>query len=43
MRFVAFRGLRRGEACGLRWVDVELGGRQIMVRKQLNQIGGRSS
>jgi len=38
----AFRGLRRGEVCGLRWVDVDLDGGQIMVRKQLNQVGWKA-
>ena len=38
----AFRGLRRGEACGVRWIDVDLDTGQIMVRKQLAQIGWRA-
>jgi integrase len=38
-QLAAFRGLRRGEACGLRWIDVDLDSGQLMVRKQLNQIG----
>jgi integrase len=37
----AFRGLRRGELCGLRWSDVDLDSRELAVRKQLAQIGWR--
>ncbi|MCE7009271.1 site-specific integrase [Kibdelosporangium philippinense] len=36
---VAFRGLRRGEACGLRWADVDLDGRTLTVATQLVQDG----
>ena len=28
---IALRGLRRGEAAGLRWCDVDLDGSQIMI------------
>lgn len=38
-RLVALRGLRRGEACGLRWVDVDLKARTINVATQLVQEG----
>lgn len=37
---IAFRGLRRGEACGLRWADVDLDEGTIRVRWQITQIGG---
>ncbi|TDC77486.1 site-specific integrase [Actinomadura sp. 7K507] len=37
---IAFRGLRRGEACGLRWSDVDLDEGTIQVRGQITQIGG---
>lgn len=37
----AFRGLRRGELCGLHWSDVDLHNGQLTVRKQLAQIGWR--
>jgi hypothetical protein len=30
---VALRGLRRGEACGLRWIDVDLTSRTITVAR----------
>jgi integrase len=36
---IAFRGLRRGEACGLRWSDVDLDEGTVTVRWQLTQIG----
>ncbi|MEV0993472.1 site-specific integrase [Nonomuraea sp. NPDC050202] len=36
---VAFRGLRRGEACGARWVDGELEERLLAIAKQLNNVG----
>ncbi|MEV0277819.1 hypothetical protein AB0I22_15770 [Streptomyces sp. NPDC050610] len=34
-RLVAFRGLRRGEACGQRWIDALLDAGLITVAKQL--------
>ncbi|MEO3824560.1 site-specific integrase [Actinomadura sp. B10D3] len=39
---IAFRGLRRGEACGLRWADVDLDEGTIRVRWQITQIGGHT-
>jgi integrase len=39
-RLIAFRGLRRGEACGLRWPDVDLTDRLMSIRWQILQIGG---
>jgi len=36
---VAYRGLRRGEACGLHWADVDLPGKQITIRWQITQHG----
>jgi integrase len=36
---VAHRGLRRGEACGLRWVDVDLDAGRLTVSKQLVVLG----
>lgn len=36
---VAYRGLRRGEVCGLRWEDVDLEAGTITPRRQLRQIG----
>ncbi|WP_157438197.1 reverse transcriptase domain-containing protein [Actinomadura latina] len=39
---IAFRGLRRGEACGLRWADVDLDEGTIRVRWQITQNGGRT-
>ncbi len=39
---IAFRGLRRGEACGLRWADVDLDEGTIRIRWQITQNGGRT-
>ncbi len=36
---MAFTGLRRGEACGLRWADVDLEQGVLHVRKQFVQVG----
>ncbi|OLT26669.1 hypothetical protein BJF79_43250 [Actinomadura sp. CNU-125] len=36
---IAFRGLRRGEACGLRWADVDLASGTATIRWQITQIG----
>ncbi|SDK67417.1 hypothetical protein SAMN05421874_1101 [Nonomuraea maritima] len=36
---IAFRGLRRGEGCGARWVDLDVDERTLAVEKQLVQIG----
>ncbi len=38
---IAFRGLRRGEACGLRWPDVDLKAGVVTVRWQLVQLGSQ--
>lgn len=35
LRLVAMSGLRRGEACGLRWSDVDLETSRVNVRQQL--------
>ncbi|WP_028265198.1 site-specific integrase [Arthrobacter sp. MA-N2] len=32
-------GMRRGELCGLRWQDLDLPGRRLVVRVQLVQVG----
>lgn len=40
---VAYRGLRRGEACGLHWTDVDLDSAQLTVRWQLAQLGWATS
>ncbi|MFF5296702.1 site-specific integrase [Paractinoplanes globisporus] len=37
---VALRGLRRAEACGLRWVDVDFSGRTLTIAKQLVENDG---
>ncbi|GAA3118550.1 tyrosine-type recombinase/integrase [Planomonospora alba] len=37
-RLIALRGLRRGEACGLRWKDVDLEGGTVTVAWQLVQL-----
>ncbi|MFI0354213.1 tyrosine-type recombinase/integrase [Actinomadura sp. 9N407] len=36
---IAFRGLRRGESCGLRWPDVDLDNATATIRWQITQIG----
>ncbi|WP_433516452.1 tyrosine-type recombinase/integrase [Nonomuraea sp. CA-143628] len=36
---VAFRGLRRGEACGARWVDLDFEDGVLAVAKQLTIVG----
>jgi integrase len=38
---LAFSGLRRGEACGLRWVDVDLEAGQLQVVQQVTSVGGQ--
>jgi integrase len=38
---IALRGLRRGEAAGLRWCDVDLDARTAVISQQLQQHGGR--
>jgi len=38
---VALRGLRRGEAAGLRWADLDLDAGTLTVTGQLTQLGGR--
>jgi integrase len=37
---IALRGLRRGEAAGLRWCDVDLDGRTAVISQQLQQYDG---
>ena len=37
-----FSGLRRGEIAGLRWVDVDLARRELVVRQQRVRVGGRT-
>lgn len=39
---IAFRGLRRGEACGLRWSDLDLKNGAVTVRWQITQIGSQT-
>jgi len=38
---IALRGLRRGEAAGLRWCDIDLVGKTAMIAQQLQQYDGR--
>jgi hypothetical protein len=38
---LTFRGLRRGEAVGLPWAEVDLAGRSLMVNEQIVQLGYR--
>jgi integrase len=37
---IALRGLRRGEAAGLRWCDLDLDQGVAMIRRQTQRIGG---
>ena len=37
---IALRGLRRGEAAGLRWCDVDLAGRAVLISSQIQRVGG---
>ena len=36
---IAFRGLRRGESCGLRWPDLDLAGGTAAIRWQITDTG----
>ena len=38
---IALRGLRRGEAAGLRWCDIDLDGKTAVISQQLQQYDGR--
>jgi integrase len=38
---LAYYGLRRGEALGLRWIDVDRQGRVIRIANQVQRAGGR--
>ncbi|WP_055480879.1 tyrosine-type recombinase/integrase [Sphaerimonospora mesophila] len=40
-RIVLLRGLRRGEACGLRWDDLDLAAGHAKVAQTVLQLGGR--
>jgi integrase len=40
---ITLRGLRRGEAAGLRWCDVDLDGATAMICQQLQQYSGHLS
>lgn len=42
-RLVLLRGLRRGEAVGLRWTGVDLDARQVRIYDPVLQIGGKVS
>ena len=39
LHLIADRGLRRGEAVGLRWEDVDLGARSMQISQQVVQLG----
>ena len=39
---MAMTGLRRGEACGLRWIDLDLERRVLHVRQQIVQLGHKT-
>jgi integrase len=36
---ISYRGLRRGEACGLRWADVDLDGGKVTITAAIVQLG----
>ena len=38
---ITLRGLRRGEAAGLRWCDIDLDGKTAVISQQLQQYDGR--
>ena len=38
---IALRGVRRGEAAGLRWCDIDLDGKTAVICQQLQQYDGR--
>ncbi|MFE6611582.1 tyrosine-type recombinase/integrase [Amycolatopsis sp. NPDC057786] len=42
LHLIAYRGLRRGEACGLPWWDVDLARQSITITAALVQIGWRA-
>jgi integrase len=37
---MALRGLRRGEACGLRWSDLDLDAGLAYISRQVQQVNG---
>lgn len=39
---IAYRGLRRGEAVGIRWVDVDLDARSLAITQQVIQLGWKT-
>jgi integrase len=40
-RLVLLRGLRRGEACGLRWADIDLSRGEMRISRTVLQFGGK--
>jgi integrase len=40
-RLVLLRGLRRGEACGLRWQDLDIESGHLRVTQEVLELGGR--
>jgi integrase len=40
-RLVLLRGLRRGEACGLQWADLDLSAGEMRIRRTILQFGGK--
>lgn len=38
---IAFRGLRRGEACGLEWPEVDLDAAEVAIVRQRIHVGGK--
>ena len=38
-QLIAYRGPRRGEACGVRWTDLNRAARSLTIAEQLVQLG----
>ncbi|MFF3665373.1 tyrosine-type recombinase/integrase [Microtetraspora malaysiensis] len=38
-RLALLRGLRRGEACGIRWQDIDLDAGHMQIQQQIQQLG----
>ena len=39
--FIAYTGVRRGEACGLKWEDVDLDRATVSIRRAVSPVRGR--
>jgi integrase len=43
LRVSAATGLRRGEACGLRWTDLDVGARTLVVERSVVAVSGKGT